>query len=1113
MVTMSVQLSVQQRAFLDAAAMPGAAVMGVGGPGTGKTTALIEAVVARVEGGVGLDRLVVLTWSRPEAQRLRHAVISRLGRSQLAPVITTVPGWCLALQSRYGLRDAFGELPRLLTGPEQDLQVRELLDAAGRRPWPQSLRAAVGTAAFAQQIRTGLARARQHGMDPDDVELAARQTGRPEWLGVAQFFEQYLDVLDAEHAWDYAELVHRTRLLVLDEPVASALARDVSGLFCDEFAECDPAQIGLLAQVHRLGIPVAVMADPQTSVFGFRGADPRAAADFESRFAAAGLPVPVRVGFSSQLRSAPGIVIGVRRLLARLPLAGSTLPMPPEALSPDDEPVRVRWHQHDSATDQAEAVASELREARLRGFDWSEQAVICRSGKGRLAALGASLSNMDVPVEVAGDEIALAEQACVAVLIEALGVCLALADHQSPDPEVLVSLLASPLCGLDPAALRRLGQRLWVAQPGVSVATGEQLVVRALSEAIEAAAPSHSRHATSPSAVAQAVEVPPHPATVTTQQRPSGPAPDVQDVELGAVQQLGLLLGATARDIERGRAGYDVLWQLWHSTGWPDRLRTDALSSGTAATAAGKDLDAICALFDLASRHVELTGQRGARTLIALVEGQEIPGDVARESDPHGRGVRVLTAHRARGQEWRKVVIVDATEGSWPGPRRSEGLIGASMIGDDLDGPTGMGPSSTAASWVQQERRLFALAASRACEELSIHAVCGTGEEQQQVSRFVTEMSAELSPVSVSGAGPRTLDSLVGELRRVTVDVQASSSLREAAVAQLAVLAAQRDDRGQPLVPAADPDQWWGIASRGVQPSGAPVLARSSKACDGSGGAPISLPVTGLERISRCPRAWFLDARAAGAAPAGPAAGIGSLVHLLAEKQVSEGLSPEAMHDCVDDFWPQLRFDAAWVADQQKKACHDMVDRLIAWSLGESHRQVLGAEIRIRYQLNLGEDAVELIGTIDRLERESGSGRLHIVDFKTGNRAPTAHDAALNVQLACYQLAVAGGACEQLTGSSPEVAGAELVYLRVPASAKQPNMPKVIPQPNLEAHPHLPDGPSGSSAGGPTWLHDLAREAVGYIRTGQYPALRNRGCSYCPHRSDCPAWAGLGDQS
>lgn len=1069
MDTMTTDPGDEQEAFVAATRVPGSAVLAVGGPGTGKTSALVDAVVDRVGAGARLEQLVVLTWSRPGAQRLRRALVSRLGRSQLAPVITTVPGWCLGLQSRHGARDASGQLPRLLTGPEQELQVRELLGAAGPGLWPSGLRAAVGTAAFAQQVRTGLARARQHGMDPADLEAAGRLAGRPEWVGLAGFFEQYLDVLDAEHAWDYAELVHRSRLLLLDEQLGEELSGQLKGLYCDEFAECDPAQIGLIGQVHALGVPVAVTADPQTSVFGFRGADPRATADFAGRFAVAGAPEPVRVEFRSVYRGPEELRCGLRSLFARLPLAGA--PRPDDGACPgSDDPAaagradRIVCHEHASLSEQTQAVAQELRAAHLGGLAWSEQAVICRAGKGGLAALAGSLASLGVPVEVAGDEIVLAEQSCVIVLLDALGAVLGLAEGNPPDRQRLRSLVYSPLCGLDPSAVRQLGRSLWQAQAQGRSQAGEELVVDRLLEWAAGHDPAGPAGGPPPVAAGEPI--------------------DARDE---ALQMLGTLLAAAVDDVTKGRSSYDVLWRVWDGSEWPRRLKSAALSTGTTATAANKDLDAVCALFDMAARHVDLTGARGLRTLIAEVGGQEIPGDVARESDPRGRGVQLLTAHRARGREWARVVLVDAAEGQWPGPRRGEGLIAASQIGE----PSAVAPPGTS-SWIQQERRLFALAASRARQELSAHVVTGAGDDRARVSRFVTELGAEVRAPSGLRVRQQTLDALVGELRRTAVDPGCGGALRQAAVGELRELASVRDERGAALVPSARPEQWWGLSS----PHG-PVPASG----------PARLSVTGLERIVRCPRCWFLDSRAGGAEPAGAGASVGSLVHLIAEQGVNAGLDAAAMHAAVDDFWPRLVFEIDWRGEQERVETHEMVTRLDRWRSAERGREVLGVEIPIEYELDLGEDQLLLSGTIDRLERETTSGRLWIVDFKTGRRAPSRKEAMMNVQLACYQLAVGDGACAQLTGGHPDVGGAELVQLRNRESAGCPEMPKVLTQASLRDHPRPPEGTPGPSGVGPTWLHDLARQALGWIRSGQYPAMKNSGCGFCPHRADCPVWA------
>ena len=114
---------------------------------------------------------------------------------------------------------------------------------------------------------------------------------------------------------------------------------------------------------------------------------------------------------------------------------------------------------------------------------------------------------------------------------------------------------------------------------------------------------------------------------------------------------------------------------MWSGTPWPDRLRRQAAQPGESGRRANRDLDAVCALFDIASRSDQLAGRRGLAGFLAEVEGQQIPADTQREADARGAAVRLLTAHRAKGLEWDLVVVAGVQEGAWPDVRRRGSLL------------------------------------------------------------------------------------------------------------------------------------------------------------------------------------------------------------------------------------------------------------------------------------------------------------------------------------------------------------------------------------------------------------------------------------------------------
>src|SRR6476619_2855395 len=131
-------LDAAQRAVVD---HPGGPLLVLAGPGTGKTTTIVEAVVARIEAGADPEQVLVLTFGRRAAAELRGRITARLGRATKEPLARTFHSYAFGvLRRESALR---GEpSPRLLAGPEQDLVIRDLLAgniADGARDWPARL--------------------------------------------------------------------------------------------------------------------------------------------------------------------------------------------------------------------------------------------------------------------------------------------------------------------------------------------------------------------------------------------------------------------------------------------------------------------------------------------------------------------------------------------------------------------------------------------------------------------------------------------------------------------------------------------------------------------------------------------------------------------------------------------------------------------------------------------------------------------------------------------------------------------------------------------------------------------------------------------------------------
>jgi len=307
----------------------------VGGPGTGKTTMLVEAVAARIASGVDPERILVLTFGRRGSAALRDRIEARIagdpGRIVHEPLVRTFHAYAFGL-----LRRAAAERgepsPRLLTGPEQDLIIRELLAVAGDPDepdeigWPDGLRPALPTRAFAQQLRDLMQRAAERGIGPAQLARLGERLGRDDWPAAARFLRQYVAVLAlrdvttrGSSAYDPAELVRAASGLLADDPeLLAAERRRLSYVYVDELADTDPAQIELLSLVAGGGKPLVAFGDPDSSIYGFRGADPGAVAGFPMRFRTASGALAETLTLHTNYRARAGLLTATSRVARRM---------------------------------------------------------------------------------------------------------------------------------------------------------------------------------------------------------------------------------------------------------------------------------------------------------------------------------------------------------------------------------------------------------------------------------------------------------------------------------------------------------------------------------------------------------------------------------------------------------------------------------------------------------------------------------------------------------------------------------------------------------------------------------------------------------------------------
>ncbi|CAM5462865.1 DNA 3'-5' helicase OS=Streptomyces alboniger OX=132473 GN=CP975_23555 PE=3 SV=1 [Streptomyces alboniger] len=339
-------------------------------------------------------------------------------------------------------------------------------------------------------------------------------------------------------------------------------------------------------------------------------------------------------------------------------------------LTPVREGGSVEVHTYPTPGTELDNVADILRRAHLEdGVPWSEMAVLVRAGARTLPTVRRALTAAGVPLDIDGDDLPLRHEPAVAPLLTALRAVATAEAAEMPDTEdssglphsaepgadacwldaeTALTLLTSPLASMDAADLRRLGRALRDEERAAGNAlppSSDELLARALAEPERLAVhdPAYARGA----------------------------------------QRLGALLRKARERLAGGGTAEEALWDLWEGTPWPTRLERAARRGGAAGRNADRDLDAVCALFATAARAEERTGGRGALNFLEEIDAEDIAADTLTRRAVRPDAVRLMTAHRSKGLEWRLVVVAGVQEGLWPDLRRRGSLLEADRIGRD----------------------------------------------------------------------------------------------------------------------------------------------------------------------------------------------------------------------------------------------------------------------------------------------------------------------------------------------------------------------------------------------------------------------------------------------
>jgi DNA helicase-2/ATP-dependent DNA helicase PcrA len=290
------------RAMLDAEQL--AAVEGARGralvlasAGSGKTRTIVATLAHLVETGTPPEAVMLVTFTRRAAREMVDRAARLTGADLGAVAAGTFHAVCRRLLRRYGPLVGVPPAFTILDGEDQAelaaLAREAVLGGRQARPALPRPSAIVGFAALAAES----------GRSLDDVVLERNPRLADRLDDLRAIADGYAERKRAMAALDYADLLVLTARLVEEHPrVRRRLADAHRWILVDELHDVNPVQARLVEALAAEGSHLIAVADPDQSIYAWRGADPEVVARFA---AAAGTRIfPLQTNY----RSTPEVV-------------------------------------------------------------------------------------------------------------------------------------------------------------------------------------------------------------------------------------------------------------------------------------------------------------------------------------------------------------------------------------------------------------------------------------------------------------------------------------------------------------------------------------------------------------------------------------------------------------------------------------------------------------------------------------------------------------------------------------------------------------------------------------------------------------------------------------
>ena len=430
----TVDLNPQQQAAVDHTCSP---LLIVAGAGTGKTKTLAARVARILHDGADPNRVLLLTFTRRAASEM----LQRVAASGSNRAATRVWGGTFHSTANRILR-TFGQnagisagFTVLDQGDATDLMgMVRTEEGFGERSKRFPRKETVG-GIYSRMVST------QHKLG------AVLETDYP-WCAdhiddLKTIFTAYTAKKRANNVLDYDDLLLFWRGLTVS-PAGVALRDLFDHILIDEYQDTNPIQADIVRGMCRPDTDLAAVGDDAQAIYGFRAATVENMWNFSDHF-----PGATRITLDQNYRSTMPILAVANGVLRQSTdhFAKDLWSHRPDGLTPS-----LQTHHDEGA--QSQAVCESILDARERGIELREQAVLFRNG-GHSDGLELELTRRDIPYVKYGG-LKYLESAHVKDLLALLRIL------DNPADQLAWHRVLATMEGVGPATVRRLETELGV---------------------------------------------------------------------------------------------------------------------------------------------------------------------------------------------------------------------------------------------------------------------------------------------------------------------------------------------------------------------------------------------------------------------------------------------------------------------------------------------------------------------------------------------------------------------------------------------------------------------------------------------------------------------------